>query len=176
MRKKYIFAALSLVLFIGGCGYSLGSLVPPHISTVYVETFDNKTFEKNIEIEITKKIKERYNWDGSLKAVNSKEEADAVLEGEVVNYVRQAARYSQVDDKEIDEYKLVLVINLKFIDTANDKVIWSEENFTGEAYYVVSGVTATEQSRVRANSEAGAFEFAADDLAQNVVDRTIEGW
>lgn len=176
MIKKYFFVLVSLLVFTGGCGYSLGTLVPPHISTVYVETFDNKTYEKNIEIEITKKIKERYNWDGNLKAVNSREEADAILEGEVVDYVRQAARYSQIDDKDIDEYKLVLVVNLKFKDAAKDEVIWSEENFSGEAYYVVSGVTAADQSRVRANSEVGAFNFAVEDLAQNVVDRTIEGW
>lgn len=167
---------MGLFMFISGCGYTLGTLVPPHISTVYVETFDNKTYQKNIEIEITQKIKERYNWDGNLKAVNSKEEADAILEGEVVDYVRQAARYSQVDDKNVDEYKLVVVVNLKFIDAAKNEAIWTEENFTGEAYYVISGITASDQSRVRANSETEAFDFAVEDLAQNVVDRTIEGW
>ncbi|MFH1855855.1 MAG: LptE family protein [Candidatus Omnitrophota bacterium] len=167
---------LSLITFLAGCGYSLGSLLSPHIKTVYVETFKNKTLQENIEIKVSDEIKQRYNWDGNLRVVNNKEEADAVLEGEVVDYIRQPARYSEADNKTIDEYKLVVAVNLKFIDAAKDETLWTESNFTGEAFYVISGTMADTQTRVRANSEEKAFEFALEDLAQNVVDRTTEGW
>jgi len=176
MNRKFIFVFLSLLLVTGGCGYSLGSLLPVHIRTVYVETFENKTYERNIEIEVSERVKDRYNWDGNLKLVNSKEEADALLEGEIIDYVRQPAHYSEVDDKDVDEYKLVLVVNLKFTDLVKENVMWTERNFTGEAYYVVSGAPAATGTRVRANSESEALNFAAEDLAQNIVDRTIEGW
>jgi hypothetical protein len=175
-QNKCIYVLLGLLFILSGCGYSLGSLLPPHINSVYVETFDNKTYERNIEIKIAEEIKNRYNWDGNLRVVNSKEEADALLEGEIVNYIRQPARYSDIDDKNIDEYKLVLVVNLKFIDLANERAMWTERNFSGEAYYVVSGIPASTETRVRANSEAEALNFAAEDLAQNIIDRTIEGW
>jgi hypothetical protein len=174
--RRYIYIFLSLSLAISGCGYSLGILLPPHINTIYIETFDNKTHERNIEVEIAERIKDRYNWDGNLKVVNSREEADSVLEGEIVDYIRQPSRYSDVDDRDVDEYKLVLVVNLKFKDLVKDEVMWTESNFTGEAYYVVSGTPASTETRIRANSETEALNFAAEDLAQNIVDRTIEGW
>lgn len=176
MKNKIFILFLCLFVMAGGCGYSLGNLLPPHIKTVYVEMFKNKTYERNIEVEVVERIKNRYNWDGNLQVVNSKEEADALLRGEIVDYAREAVRYSQADSKTVDEYKLMIKVNLEFIDLADGRLMWSEKNFSGEAYYVVSGVLASTETKIRANSETEALNFAAEDLAQNIIDRTIEGW
>lgn len=178
MKKKYIYILLSLFLVISGCGYSLGlgGFWLTHIKTIYVETFDNKTYEPNIEIAISNDIRSHFNTNGVLKVVNSREEADSLLQGEVIEYRRQPARFSEEDEKIVDEYKLVLVTNLKFTDLVRDQVVWTEHNFIGYAYYVVSGPLAVTETSIRANSEADGFRFAVEDLAQNIVNRTIEDW
>ena len=178
MIKRYTYILLILFLAVSGCGYSLGlgGFYLPYIRTIYVETFNNRTYEANIEIAVSNYIRSLFNENGTLKVVNSQEEADCLLQGDIVGYVRQPSRYSEGDEKIVDEYKLVLVTNLKFTDLVKNKTLWTERNFTGEAYYVVSGPQAVTQTRVRANSEEEGFQFAAENLAQNIIDRTIENW
>ena len=178
MKKRYIYILLVLLLTIGGCGYGLGlgAFYLPYIKTIYVETFDNKTYEANIEITISDDIRILFNENGTLKVVNSREEADCLLQGEIIEYRRQPSRYSEEDEKIVDEYKLVLITNLKFTDLVKKRVLWTEQNFFGYAYYVVSGPRVATQTHVYANSETEAFPLAAADLARNIIDRTIENW
>jgi len=180
MKKRYIYVLLVLLLSIGGCGYGLGlgGFYLPHIKTIYVETFDNRTYEANIEITISDDIRILFNENGTLKVVNSKEEADCLLQGEIVEYIRQPARYSSEDTKIITEYKLVLVTNLKLTDLVKKRTLWTERNFFGYCYYGYTGSSPQvgTQTHVYANSETEAFPFAAADLARNIINRTIENW
>jgi len=178
VKKKYMCILAGLFLILCGCGYSLGlgGFYLSYIKTVYVETLDNKTYEPNIEIEISNNIRAAFNKNGTLKVVNSIDNADCFLQGEIIEYRRQPSRYSEDDEKIVDEYKLILVTNLKFTDLVTERELWTEHNFTGSAYYVVSGPLADTETRVRANNELDGFKFAAENLAKNIIDRTIENW
>ncbi|MCK4519178.1 MAG: LptE family protein [Candidatus Omnitrophica bacterium] len=165
-------AIIFLLMFISGCGYTTGSLIPSHIKTIYVETFINKTSEPNIELDITNAVRDRYAWDGSLSIVNDKESADSMLQGEIVNFEKQPVAYG--DDNEIAEYRLILTVNLIYTDLSKDKVMWEEKKFKADSEYYT---TMKEQKFSSTNLDNQALiENAAKELALEVIARTVEGW
>lgn len=171
MKKNRILISL-LLLFLCGCGYTAGSLIPSHIKTVYVEMFVNKTKEHNIEIEITNAIKDKYTLDGSLEIANNKEDADSMLRGEVIKYERQPLSYA--DNNEVAEYRLILTVNLTYIDLVKDEVMWEEENFKADSEFY----TTMSQRKFTSTDldEEELIENVAKELAKEVIARTVEGW
>lgn len=171
MRKSWLM--VFILLLICGCGYTTGSLLPAHIKSVAVPTFTNKTYEPGLETDITRKVIERFIFDGNLK-IATEEKADVILLGEVVGYERVPLRYK--DNDIVEEYRVVLTVNLIFKDLVKNKVIWEEKEFKGEYTYYTSAAQATGAAGTSASSETEAREKAILDLARNIVNRTVEGW
>lgn len=164
---------------LSGCGYTRKSLLSENIKSVYVapvrnaidlsgEVTDRKPFRvyrPGVEVELTNAIINRFIFDGNLK-VESPGAADATLEAKLIDYRRDALRYSDNDD--IQEYRLSVVIDVTVFETRTKKVIWSDRSLTGDTSFFVSGP--------RAISEDLAAQRAVEDTARRVVDRTIEIW
>ena len=92
--------------------------------------------------------------------------ADLALKGELVEFRRDALRYTNND--EVDEYRINIVVNLSLWDKKNDKLSWEEKNFTGSATYFVTGA--------QAKSEEQAVQDAIKDLSRRIVERVVEQW
>src|SRR5712692_11412745 len=86
-RPRWVAAAGLLLLAVvgGGCGYTLGGNLPPHVKTVAVPIFKNLTQQPAIENVITAAVVNAFANGGRLKVVPV-EQADSVLEGEIVGY------------------------------------------------------------------------------------------
>ena len=67
-------------LFFGGCaemaGYSNQSLFPQDIDTVYLEMFDNQTFRRGAEYDLSDALSKRIEVDTPYKIVSSRESRD----------------------------------------------------------------------------------------------------
>jgi hypothetical protein len=157
---------------ISGCGYTAGSLIPSHIETIYIETFKNMTTEPNIEIVVTNAIKDRFAWDGALKIENKLEDANSMLQGEIIKYEKIPVAWGSND--EVEEYRLVLTVNLVYTDLVNNKVMWQEKKFKVDSEYYT---TLNNQTFSSTNLDKDALiQNAAEELAVEVVARTVEGW
>lgn len=175
---KYAAILLLFLFSFSGCGYTTRSLLPSQFKTIYIDNFANKinvTAESNdmrmyrgyrpgMELEATRKIRDKYIFDGNLKVVDSKD-ADLILTGELVDYRNEALRFDRNDN--VEEYRVRLVVNMQMA-TKDGKVRWTEVNFAGEQLYRTSGPLAS--------TETQAISQAGDDLARRVVERTVEEW
>ena len=163
---KKVPVLLFILLAAGpGCGYTLKTTPPHGLETVYVETFKNGTYEPGLEIDLTNGILSRFLFDGTLR-VTGKEEADAILRGNLTKFVREPLRYTSTE--EIEEYRLVLTVDLSLWDSRTQTVLWEEKNFVGDTSFFVTGPLA--------KSEEKAREAAIAKLARRIVDRTVEEW
>lgn len=168
-----------LITFLSGCGYTTRSLVSDKFLTIYVAPFVNKiniTNEANtankyrlyrpmIETDITKYVNNRYLFDGNLKP--AKEElADLILKGEMVEFRKDPLRY--LDNNDVSEYRINLVVNISLWDRKENKLLWQENNFTGDTTYFATGL--------QAKPEDIAVNDALNDLARRIVERTVEEW
>jgi hypothetical protein len=173
-------ALLLIALAIGGCGYTTGSLLPSHLKTIYVSPFRNKieltgeisseeyrfrSYRARLETDLTKEVMDRFINDGNLK-LSKEEDADLIMTGEVVDYLRQPVRYDESDSESVEEYRFSIVCSVTVKDVEKDIILWQESRIIGDSTYDVSG-SATESSEI-AN--------AVSDIARRIVNRTIEGW
>jgi hypothetical protein len=118
-----------------------------------------------MEVDLTKEIISRYQFTGLLRPT-SVDRADCRLEGELVGFRRDALRYDA--SQQIEEWRLSVLVNLRFIDQSANQVLWEERNFTGDATYFALGAAA--------EAESTALSRAITDLARRVVERTVEDW
>ena len=165
-------------LGLAGCGYTTRSLITKDYQTIYVGPFVNKiditsdtsvarrykTYYPLLENDITRKVISQFILDGNLRLAK-KEDADLILQGELTGYRRDALAYTGVDDKEVEEYRISLVVSLKLHDTSQQTFLWEVNNFVGDTTYFP-----------QTKSESSAISEAVNDLARRVVDRVVDIW
>jgi hypothetical protein len=166
MRNLWIF-----LLLIYGCGYTFQGLKELDYETIYVPPFKNKimiqqdspeykAYYPGLEIELTNILRSRFIYDGSLRLVNSKDKADLVLLGDILEYERQPLRYASNED--VQEFRVRVRTRVRLIGP--DGEIWKRE-FSGDATYIVSGRNA--------KTEAEAVKEALKELAREIVDKVV---
>ncbi len=167
---------------IWGCGYTTRSMISNKFHTIYITPFVNKIditketdtgykyriYRPMLETDITKKVTNKYLFDGNLRPVKT-ETADLILKGELVEFRRDPLRYTNND--EVEEYRINILVNLSLWDKKENKLVWQENNFTGDYTYFTSFTTSGTPK-----SEDVAVNEALDDLARRIVERTVEQW
>ena len=169
-----VLAVLAALTFTG-CGYSVRSANLGSIRTIHIAPFKNKILygtetTRNIyipllEVKLTNSVTDRFLFDGGLR-IADKDKADLVLQGELINFQRDALRYTENND--VEEYRITITISMALWDNAKQKPRWSESSFSGDTTYFTTGALA--------KSESVAIEDALKDIARRVVERTIEDW
>jgi outer membrane lipopolysaccharide assembly protein LptE/RlpB len=174
--KRILFTILAACVVLTGCGYSTRSLISDKYKTVYVAPFENKIDYLNqsdrkiyipgLETRVHQAVIDRYLFDGNLR-IGQEGATDLVLKGQLLSFDRDELRLTSSED--VKEYRLRVTVALTLIDPVdNNKVVWSEPAFSGEATYYVSGPLA--------KSESATIDEAILDLARRTVARTIEDW
>jgi hypothetical protein len=180
-QKSMLPAAISAFLFfaLAGCGYTTRSMISNKYKTIYVTPFVNKVditsdiytsnkyriYRPMLETDVTKAVSNKFLFDGNLKPAN-KDSADLVLKGDLVSFRPDPVRYTESDD--VAEYRINIAVNISLWDNRENKLIWEESNFTGDASYFTSGPLA--------KSQDAAATDAINDLARRIVERTVEQW
>lgn len=166
-------------VFVAGCGYTTRPGLPSNFKTVYVKPFVNKIditqiqtgyqnfpiYRPAMETDITRAVIKRFQFTGLLRPA-SPEKADTRVEGELVEFRRDALRYTA--SQQVEEWRLNVVVDLRFYDQSTNLPLWEESRFTGDATYFSTGPNA--------QTEAAALDKAIDDLARRVVERSVESW
>jgi hypothetical protein len=174
-----LFAIGYLPFASAGCGYTTRSMITNKYRTIYVTPFLNKVnitnevnsgskyriYRPTIESDITNYVNNRYLFDGNLRPAEEGL-ADLILKGEVVEFRKDPLRYDDSDN--VSEYRINLVVNISLWDRQESKLLWQENNFTGDTTYFTSGA--------QAKSEDTAVVDALNDLSRRIVERTVEQW
>ncbi len=192
MKKRInpflLLAAICFLLTtaLTGCGYSTRSMLSGKYRTIYITPFLNKVditqeaysankyriYRPMLETDITKKVINRYLFDGNLKPVKE-DQADLVLKGELIEYRKDPLSYTSGSD-EITEYRINIYVNLSLWDQKENKLVWEEKNFNGNYSFFTSAAPANVSKGN--TSEDSAVINAVEDLARRIVERTVEQW
>ncbi|HLC39994.1 MAG TPA: LptE family protein [Methylomirabilota bacterium] len=159
-------ALLVLSLLVAGCGYSVRGSLPPHIRTIAIPVFVNRTQEPGVENLITQGVVEAFVNNGQLK-VTEPSSADAILEGEVVGYHVSSISFNAAQN--ITEYRLQITLNLQFRDVKANRASWRREGMQEKADFKVPGQQVTTISR-----EDRALRQAAVEIGRSIVALTID--
>ena len=177
--KAASFVLSLLLATLCGCGYTTRSVVRVDEPSIYVENFLNSidttreisdarpyyAYRPAIESDITREVINKFILDGNYPIKDPKN-AHFLLKGELVSFERQPLRYDANDN--VTEYRLSVVVNMELRDLYEKEAVWKESGFAGETTYRTSGELS--------KTEGTAIQEAIKDLAQRIVERTVEDW
>ena len=161
--------ALGLVLValvLAGCGYSTRGSLPDHIKTVAVPIFKNRTLEAGVDTAITSGVVNAFSSGGRVKVVPI-DEADAILQGEVVAYSLDGLAFDQ--NANVRAYRLRLVLNVEFRDVRKSELLWRQEGLSETSDFQVQGAVSDTIARGR-----GAVSQAAAEIGRKVVNLALD--
>jgi len=161
--------ALGLVLValvLAGCGYSTRGSLPDHIKTVAVPIFKNRTLEPGVDSAITSGVVNAFSSGGRVKVVPL-DEADAILQGEVVSYSLDSLVFDQ--NANVGAYRLQGVLNVEFRDVRKSALLWPQEGLSATSDFQVQGAVSDTIARGR-----GAVSQAAAEIGRRVVNLALD--
>jgi outer membrane lipopolysaccharide assembly protein LptE/RlpB len=163
--RRRAFLRLALPAALGGCGYTLRGTLPPHIKTIFVPIFRNRTQEPGIESVVTRAVVEGFSTNGRLRVV-SREQADAILDGEVIGYTIASVAFDR--DANVRLYRLIVTVNLRLRDVRENTIIFQQDGVREQADFRVQDVVSQTISR-----EETAVRVAATEIGRAIVSLTI---
>lgn len=165
LRGRVLVAGVVLLSGLGsGCGYRAGGPYRTDINTVHVETFDSRTFRRELEFLLTEAIKKRIGSDTPYRLA-PREKADTILTGQVLEE-RQAAFAPDYRTRLPREKQLTLAVRLRWTDIRSGRVLLDQPvQLQSVDYLTPTGET-----------ERFAQERAADALARQIVAKLYEDW
>ena len=178
-RTVIILLSLLVCAVLSSCGYNTTSMLAKEYDSVHVGNFANKidpskeisdkrsnyTYRPGLETDITRSVIDRFIFDRNI-AIKSEPEAALLLKGALIDLREYPLSYDKSDN--IEEFRIELYVSIELYDNRTDKLIWKEPSFMGQSTYTVSGPNA--------KTESQALNDAVKDLAQRVVERTVEAW
>jgi outer membrane lipopolysaccharide assembly protein LptE/RlpB len=164
--RRRALLGLALAALAAGCGYSLRGTLPPHLRTVAIPVFANQTAEPAVEGIITRAVVEAFSTNGRLRVVR-REDADALLEGDVVGYDVSAIAFDPAAN--ITQYRLTVTLNLRLRDLRRNAVVFEQAGVQDRADFRVTGAVAQTIAR-----EETALREAAVAIARTVVSLAVE--
>ena len=154
---------IGLLLILCNCGiYTFSPSALGGIKTIAIPVFENQTTEYGLEELITQELNQAFVDDNTLKVVPEGQN-DAVLQGAVTSYSREAYTYDI--NEQVEEYIVRVTMKVKLQNTKTNKIIWEEENLSDYGLY--SSLEETETD--------GKIE-AIGKLVNEILNRTVKGW
>ncbi len=151
---------------LSGCGgYSNESLYPDEVGTVYVEMFENESFQRGVEYELTDAIAKRIEAQTPYKIVSNRDRADTVLSGHLVAVGKSMLTIERQTGRALEkDVDLRAVVNWKNLKTG--KLLIDNKAVDATASY----------SEWQNQGSAYASSLAANKLAVKIVELMEKEW
>jgi hypothetical protein len=166
-RDGRLVAAVLALAALAGCGYSFRPPYDRNIRTVYVPVFKSQSFRRDINIQITDRLKDEIQRRTPYKVVGSPEGADATLEGSI----SFADKNMQVENPNNLPRQILatLFVNVKFTDNR----LSVEKKRTIVPAPVIE--TAPFYGEIGETAQLG-FDKTIDKLVRQIVGMMEEPW
>lgn len=165
----YAMLSVFFTLALSGCagmfGYSDESLFPQNVKSVRLEMFDNQTFRRGTEYDLSDALAKRIEADTPYKIVTSADRADTVISGQITNISESALSIERELGTVLErELQIVATVNWKNLKTG--KLIIEHQSVTASASY-----TTLQNQDFRY-----ASALAANKLAEKIVELMETQW
>ncbi len=151
-------------------------ILPQRLKTVAIPMIVNSTPYYGINEDLTTELIERFIQNGRLTIADEKN-ADCLLKGEIARYLLVPLSYDENDL--VEQKKLEVIVNLTFIDLADNIILWDETWRETDAGTEIGGIIEEVRFFVsgdNAETEEDARDRIKIELAEEIVKRTIYGW
>lgn len=172
--RKAAFVVLSglvIAACLGFCGcaemsgYSNESLFPQDVGSVYLEMFDNRSFWRGVEYELTDALGKRIEAETPYKIVSSRDRADTIISGQIVSIGKSELTSERETGRAMEEeVVLTAVVNWKNLKTG--RLLIDDSSVTASANY----------SEWQKQGFRYGATLAANNLARKIIELMEKEW
>lgn len=158
---KIRLVGLSCLLLLS-CGYAFapqGEHIDKRINNIYVAPFVNKTAEAEVENYMRTAFIDQVIQNNRFKTVPTLEQADAVINGNVISLTTAALSYR--NNILAAEERMTITLEASFREKESGKTIWSSQNVVGTTDYKLQDNVDPQPARRQALTKL------AKDTAEN---------
>lgn len=143
MRRFLLPVAVVCCLGLASCesgghfsvlGYTTKPNYDTCIKTVYVPIFENKTFRRGMEFDLTRAVIKEIEWKTPFKVVSNREGADTELTGTIAAFNKNILNRNQLNEQR--ETETVLTVAIVWKDLRNGDILSQPraQNVNGPAF------------------------------------------
>jgi len=164
-------SALALAFACAGCGYRLagqGSVLPEHVRAFLIVPFENRTQRPEIEQRVTEAVALELTRRGRYSVVSKRADADAILEGAILEYRRAPVQFT--DELLANRIEAIVRLEATVRDLATDEILWSQSGLIFKEQFDVP------QGGLFFDQEVLALDDIAKGAASALVTSILEGF
>jgi hypothetical protein len=163
------YALMNFGLFFCGCsqitGYYNSSLYPQNVSSVSLEMFDNQTFRRGVEYELSDALAKRIEAETPYKIISSPDRADTVMTGQITSIDESILSFERETGRALErEVQLRAIVNWKNLKTG--ELLIDNQLVNSQATF----------SEFQNQDFSYASALAANNLAQKIVELMQKKW
>jgi len=170
-QMSEVLCLLSSVLCLLSCGctamtgYSNKSLFPEEVSSVCLEMFDNKSFRRGVEYELSDALAKRIEAETPYKIISSPDQADTVMSGQIVSIEESVLSIEREVGRALEkEVQLTAVVSWKNLKTG--QLLIDNQSVSAQATF----------SEFQKQDFSYASALAANNLARKIVELMQKKW
>jgi hypothetical protein len=166
-------AACVAALSLAGCGYRVGAkaeLMPRSVRSIAIPAFTNVTPRYRLTQMLPGAIGREFITRTRYRVVADPNEADAILEGSVTNYMSAPTIFDQATGRAAG-LQIIVFLNIKLVEKGSGKVLYAREGLEVRERYEVS----IDQRAYFDESDA-ALERLSREVARQVVSTILEAF
>ncbi len=163
--KKFILLTLSLML-LSTCGiYSFKGSLPPHIKSIAIPEFEDRTAEFDLGPRVTEQVRNGFIKEKILDLVEI-ENAHSVLYCTITSIEDKPAVYSETETGEsVDEYRVTIKIAAEWKDLVKDREIFKK---------TISGFSEYDPNSP--DERSVAINEAIDKITEDMIEQILSDW
>ena len=168
MTKIYgaFFVSVCAAVLMTGCsGYSGKSLYSQDIKSVYVEMFDNATFRRDLEYDLTDAIAKRIEAETPYKIISDRSRADTVLSGNITTINNSVLTVERSVGRPLEEQAEVTAV-FRWKDLKTGQYLIEDKSVSATASY----------SEFQQQGFEYGSKIAANKLAERIVEQMQMEW
>lgn len=182
IRIGRMVGAVGMVAVVSGCSSTVKRTLPDTVRSIAIERFRNDTAQDLLPALLHEELRRAFRLDGRLSVMDDPIDANGVLKGAIIDYVKQPSRFDR--NNVVQEYRLRMAVDLSLVDAVANRVLWTEAGPASTAYrggalrklerYVNFVVVPAEGLPVE--TEGDAQRRMVRDLSRDIVLKVVEGW
>ncbi len=161
--KKSMF--IVLVIILCSCTYSVYTTGYPHLKSISITPFENKTTQYNLEENIHISLSGNFESDGRLKIVGLS--PDCQLYGEILDYSNKILSYA---GSSVEEYEVRILFKISFTDLKKNTIILKNDALQ------LSETYSSSEEISEFKTEEEAQEKIINDLFDYIIKESLEEW
>lgn len=160
---RFIFSVAFFTVSNQCAHYSFSGSLEPHLKTIAVSPFENRTAEFGIAENLNEAVISEFTRDNTLK-IADRNVANILMEGTLLQVEDRPGAFDE--SEKVQDMKVYLSVEIKCTDQVKGQILWKERLTQWGSYDPARG----------ADARLDGIAEAIEKLSQDILNKTVANW